>query len=386
MDLGYTPEQERFRAEVRAWLRDNVPKTPLPSAGTREGFEAHRDWERSLHAAGYAGLQWPESYGGRGADVVTQSLFEEEYFLAGGPERITSLGQRLMGPTLMVHGTEEQKRRWIPGILSADEVWSQGFSEPDAGSDLAGLKTRAVRDGDHFVVNGQKIWTSYGTFADWMFALVRSDPDAPRHAGITFIAIDMRSEGVEVSPLVQLDGHSGFAQVFFTDVRVPAGHVIGEVDRGWEVAMTTLGFERDAPSASPAIYLRYVTDLLTDARARGFDKDAAIMDRVAGLYADARAYQAHALRTLTRQARGESIGAEASMTKLLWSEMGGRIAEVTRAVLGQHAETLPSDDPLAPRKRWHSRYWFARAATIYAGTSEIQRNIVAERVLGLPKG
>ena len=386
MDLTYTPEEEAFRTEVRDWLRANVPSRPLPSAGTKEGFEAHREWERSMHRAGFAGLRWPVEYGGRGLGVVMQAIFEEEYFLAGGPERVTSLGQRLMGPTLMVHGTEEQKKRWIPGILSADQVWSQGFSEPDAGSDLAGLKTRAVREGDDSVINGQKIWTSYGTFADRMFALVRTDPEAPRHSGITFIALDMRSDGVEVSPLVQLDGYSGFAQVFFTDVRVPASQVIGEVNHGWEVAMTTLGFERDAPSASPAIYLRYVHDLVNAAKARGLDGDAAIMDRIAAAYTDARAYQAHALRTLTRQAGGDAIGAEASMTKLLWSEMGARIGELTRAVLGEHAETEHSGDPLSPRERWHSRYWFSRAATIYAGTSEIQRNIVAERVLGLPKG
>jgi alkylation response protein AidB-like acyl-CoA dehydrogenase len=386
MDLRYTDAQEAFRAEARAWLRANVPNPPLPSAGTREGFEAHRAWERAMHNAGFAGLQWPAQYGGRGADVVSQAIFEEEYFLAGGPERVTSLGTRLFGPSLMVYGTEEQKRRWLPRILSADDVWSQGFSEPDAGSDLAGLKTRAVRDGEDIVVNGQKIWTSYGPFADWIFALVRTDPEAPRHAGITFLAIDMRSPGVEVAPIVQLDGYSGFAQVFFTDVRVPADHVIGEVNQGWEVAMTTLGFERDAPSASPAIYIRYVRDLLADARARGLDRDATVMDRLAQLYVDALAYRAHALRTLTRQSRGESIGAEASMTKLLWSEMGHRIAEVSREQLGEHAETVGSDDELAPRGRWHSRYWISRAATIYAGTSEIQRNIVSERVLGLPKG
>ena len=386
MDLRYSDAQESFRADARAWLRANVPNPPLQTPGTREGFEAHRGWERALHGAGYSGLQWPEAYGGRGADVVSLAIFEEEYFLAGGPERINALGQRLMGPTLMVHGTEEQKHRWLRRILAADDVWSQGFSEPDAGSDLAGLKTRAVRDGDDFVINGQKIWTSYGAFADWMFALVRTDPDAPRHAGITFLALDMRSEGVEVSPLVQLDGHVGFAQVFFTDVRVPAAQVIGEINRGWEVAMTTLGFERDAPSASPAIYLRYVQDVLAAARARGLDADPRVMDGIAGLYADARAYQAHALRTLTRQARGESIGPEASMTKLIWSEMGHRLAEVSRDVYGPHAEVRDADDPLAPKQRWHYRYWISRAATIYAGTSEIQRNIVSERVLGLPKG
>ena len=223
MDLRYTDEQDAFRAEVRAWLRAHVPKERLPTVGTREGFEAHRAWEqRARPAPGTERMHWPVEYGGRGADVVMTAIFEEEYALVEGPPRITVLGRNLMGPTLMVHGTPEQKDRWLSRILSAEDIWSQGFSEPDAGSDLAGLKTRAVRDGDDFIVNGQKIWTSYGTFSDWIFALVRTDPEAPRHAGITFLAIDMRSPGVEARPLVQVDGRAGFAEVFFTDVRVPA--------------------------------------------------------------------------------------------------------------------------------------------------------------------
>jgi alkylation response protein AidB-like acyl-CoA dehydrogenase len=219
-----------------------------------------------------------------------------------------------------------------------------------------------------------------------MFALVRTDPDAPRHAGITFIAIDMRSPGVEARPIVQLDGHAGFAEVFFTDVRVPADQVIGDVNRGWEVAMTTLGFERDSPAAAPAEYIRGVRELAAAAKARGLDTDPVLRDRIAGLYSDARAYEAHALRTLTRLARGDDLGSEASMTKLLWSELEHRLHEVGRDVLGPYAEVLSEDAPVPDPQIWHTRYWFARAATIYAGTSEIQRNIVAERVLGLPKG
>ncbi len=380
MDLEFTPEQEAFRAELRAWLLEKAPRG-LPSSGTREGIDAHRDWEKTVHAAGYAGLRWPVEYGGRGADAVTQAIFEEEYFLAGAPERVTQIGVNLMGPTLMVHGTEEQKRAWLPRILSADDLWSQGFSEPDAGSDLAGLATRAVREGDHFVVNGQKIWTSYGAFADWIFALVRTDPDAPKHAGITFLAIDMRSPGVEARPLVQLDGEAGFAEVFFTDVRVPVSNVIGDVNAGWSVAMTTLGFERDAPSKAAARYARDVRELVAIARARGLSQDPIVRDRIAALYCEAESYRLHALRTLTRLARGESIGPEASITKLLWSELERRMYEFGMELLGPHAES----EETSPA-RWHRKYWFARAATIYAGTSEIQRNIVAQRVLALPKG
>ena len=386
MDLTYTPEEDAFRSEVRAWLADNVPDPRLPRADDREGFEAHRAWERKLHDAGFAGMHWPAEYGGRGAGVVQQAIFVEEYLLAGGPERINQLGLDLLGPTVMVHGTEQQKRTWLPRILSAEDVWSQGFSEPDAGSDLASLKTRALGEGDHFVVNGQKIWTSYGAYADWIFAMVRTDPDAPRHSGVTFLAIDMRSEGVEARPIVQLDGHAGFAEVFFTDVRVPVSQVIGDVNQGWTVAMTTLGFERDTPAASPARFARAVAQLVAIAKQRGLDRDELVRDGLAELHAGVQAYRAHAMRTLTRQSRGEQIGSEASMTKLLWSELEQRTYEFGRDVLGPYAEVLSSEAPGKSPALWNTLYWFSRAATIYAGTSEIQRNIISERVLGLPKG
>src|SRR5687767_1578018 len=243
MDLTLESQHEAFRDEVRSWLRAHVPDPPLDPPGTQQAFDGHVAWERALHAAGYGAIHWPVEYGGRGADVVQQAIFTEEYVLARGPERVTVVGHNLMGPTLMVHGTDEQKRRWLPGMLSAEVIWSQGFSEPDAGSDLAGLRTRATREGDGWRINGQKIWTSYGPFADWIFALVRTDPDAAKHKGITFVAVDLRAEGVEVRPIVQLDGHAGFAEVFFSDVFVPDSDVVGAVNDGWGVAMTTLGFE-----------------------------------------------------------------------------------------------------------------------------------------------
>lgn len=384
MDLTFTPEQEEFRREVRSWLRENVPAS-LASPGTREGFDAHRDWERTLSRAGYGAIRWPTEYGGRGAEPVLQAIFEEEYLLAGGPERVTVVGQNLLGPTLMEHGTDEQRARWLPGILSADVIWSQGFSEPEAGSDLAGIRTRAVRDGDAWVVDGQKIWTSYGTFADWIFALVRTDPSAERHRGITFLAIDMSSEGVEARPIVQADGYAGFAEVFFTGVRVPVNNVIGNVNAGWSVAMTTLAAERDSPAAPAARFLRDLRELATAARARGVDGDPVVRDALAGLLVRTEAYRAHTLRTLSKLSRGKSLGSEASVTKLLWSELERDIYETGREVLGPYAETVGPPAPLDDPRGWNSRYWFARAATIYAGTSEIQRNIVAERVLGLPK-
>jgi alkylation response protein AidB-like acyl-CoA dehydrogenase len=370
MDLSFSPEQTAFRAEVRAWLSENV--ADLASPGTREGFEEHRAWERKLSAAGYGGIAWPQEYGGRGADVVTQAIFEEEYLLAGAPERITVLGQKLMAPTLMVHGTEEQKQRWLPRIMSAEDIWSQGFSEPGAGSDLAGIRTRAERQDGDFVINGQKIWTSYGAFADWIFVLVRTDPDAERHRGITFIAVDMATDGVEARPITQLDGHAGFAEVFFTDVRAPAANVIGEVNDGWRVAMTTLGAEREAPARPAARYLRDLRELVEQLGSRA--EDPAVQDELAALFVEVKCYEHSARRTLSRLANGEEIGVDASVTKLQWSELERRLFEIGFDLTGMdHTEA------------WWSKYWYARAATIYAGTSEIQKNIVAERILGLPR-
>ena len=375
MDLAYSDAQEAFRAEARAWLSANVPSSPLPSSGTREGFEAHRAWERTLFDAGFAGLAWPAAYGGRGADVVTQAIFEEEYLLAGAPERVNVVGHKLMAPTLFAHGTDAQRARWLEPMLRGDEIWSQGFSEPDAGSDLAALRTRAERDGDHYVVSGQKIWTSYGAFADWIFALVRTDPSSSRHAGITFLAIDMRTPGIDARPIVQLDGTGGFAEVFFTDVRVPVGNAVGAEGEGWAIAMTTLQAERDAPAKPAARYLRDVADLVQVARARGLAADPVVRDRLANLHASASCYRLATLRTLTRQARGEAIGAEASVTKLQWSELERAIHETGEELFG----------PDVPVEGWRHRYWYARAATIYAGTTEIQRTLVGERLLGLPR-
>ncbi|HYZ93534.1 MAG TPA: acyl-CoA dehydrogenase family protein [Actinomycetota bacterium] len=353
MELGLSPEQTAFRDEVRAWLREHV--TPLGSPGTAEGFAAHREWERKLSAAGYGAV----------TDVVLRSIFEEEYLLAGGPERVTVLGQKLMAPTLMAHGTDEQKKRWLPGIVSAEEIWSQGFSEPGAGSDLAGIRTRAELVGDEYVINGQKIWTSYGAFADWIFLLVRTDPSAERHRGITFIAADMRTDGIEARPITQLDGHAGFAEVFLTDARVPAANVVGDVNDGWRVAMTTLGAEREAPARPAARYIRDIRELATMTD----DKDA-----LAALYVEAKCYEHASRRVLSRLAAGEEIGVEASVTKLQWSELERRVFEIGLDLTGtDHTDA------------WWTKYWYARAATIYAGTSEIQRNIIAERILGLPR-
>jgi alkylation response protein AidB-like acyl-CoA dehydrogenase len=381
MDLSFTPSQEEFRAELRTWLASNI-QHDLASPGTREGFEQHRAWERKLFDAGFAGIGWPAEFGGRGLDVVSQAIFEEEYLLADGPERVNVVGEKLMGRTLMKHGTDEQRARWLPRILSAEDVWSQGFSEPEAGSDLANVQTRAKRDGADWIVNGQKIWTSYGAFADWIFVLVRTDTAADRHRGLTFLAADMKTPGIEARPIVQLDGHAGFAEVFFTDARFPDQNVIGDVNQGWSVALSTLGFERDAPARPAARYARDLRELIAIAQVRGLWDDPSVREAIGGLSARVETYRLHTMRTLTRLQRGESIGDDASVTKLIWSEIERDIFEYAETLLGPFAGAL-SDTPASPD--FANLYWYARAATIYAGTSEIQNNIVAERILGLPR-
>lgn len=387
MDVEESEQQQRFRTEVRAWLADHVPDPPLAPPVTTESFAAHVAFEQRLFEAGYAAIDWPEESGGRGADVVEQAIFEEEYVRAGGPERVTVVGRNLMAPTLMVHGTREQQRRWLPDILAARTIWVQGYSEPEAGSDLASLRTRAERDGDDLVVTGQKIWSSYGPHGDWVFVLARTEPEAERHAGISFLALDLDTPGVEVRPITQPDGHAGFAEIFLDGARVPIDQVVGELGDGWRVAMTALEFERDAPAAAPATYERALDELAHIARQRGLSDDPAIADRLGQLAVRVETYRLHALRSLSRLGAGRSLGAASSVTKLLWSELERDLFELGLEVLGPHAEVLADDHPvLADAPDWHSRYWYARAATIYAGTSEIQRNILARRVLGLPRG
>lgn len=386
MDLREKPEQANFRAEVRQWLRRWVPPEALPPVGTAEGLAAHREWEGRLWDAGFSALHWPVEYGGGGADVLTQAVFQEEYVRAGAPERVNRLGLGLIGPTIMSHGTAEQKDRWLPSILSCEHIWCQGFSEPGAGSDLAALGTRAERDGDDFVVNGQKTWTSFGTFADWMFALVRSDSSDSRHRGITYVMIPMDCPGITVRPLRQLHGDVGFSEVFFSDVRVPLANVLGEVGEGWRVAMETLRYERGSALGNHARYTQDV-ELLVDLVCRqGLDQEVDVRLAVADLYVETQVFRRHMQHVVTRQAAGEDGGHAASITKLYWSEMETRIFETTLDVLGPFAELQQDAPASAFPGRFDRRYWHARAAKIFAGTSEIQKNLIAERLLGLPRG
>ncbi len=391
MDLEFTAEQERFRGEARAWLEANVPSEengtgPLVSLDTADGFEAHRAWERTMFDARWSVVSWPEEYGGRGVGLWEWIVFEEEYYRADAPVRVGQNGIFLLAPTLFEFGTPGQRARYLPPMASGEEIWCQGWSEPDAGSDLASLRSRAAYQHGRWVLNGQKTWCSRGAFADWIFGLFRSDGSAERHRGLTYFLVRLDSPGVTVRPIPQLDGETGFAEVFFEDVEVPDDQVLGEVGRGWEVAMATAGSERGLSLRSPARYTEAAARLVELYRATlATDpvRAARHADDVARAVVDAEAYRLHTYWTASRVAAGERVGPEASMNKLFWSETDVHIHDVALDLLGSDAELL-GDDGRPPR--WLDGFLFSLAGPIYAGTNEIQRNVVAERVLGLPRG
>jgi alkylation response protein AidB-like acyl-CoA dehydrogenase len=384
MDLTYSDPELAFRDEVRAWLIDNVPTHPLPPPYTAEGVAAHREWEKALYTAGYSALHWPQEFGGGGADFMRQMLFDEEYHRAAAPQRLNRLALGLVGPTLIEFGTTEQKRRWLPGMLSCDELWCQGFSEPGAGSDLSAVRTRAVPDGDDFVLNGQKIWTSLSAFADWMFALVRTDPSQTRHRGLTYIVLPMNSAGIELRPIRQLHGEPGFSEVFFTDVRVPAKNVIGEIGDGWRVAMATLGYERGTGLGNHVRLSNDVRQLVDLAKRMGVADDPVHRNEIASRFAEAELFRRYMQHIASQLAAGNGVGFRSSLVKLYWSELDSRIQETALQILGPFAE-LAAPQTCADGAGFHRRYWHARASRIFAGTNEIQRNIIGERLLGLPR-
>lgn len=382
MDLRLNESQLSFRDEVRTWLRENVPSEKFAPYSTEEGLAQHRAWERRLFDAGFAAIHWPERFGGRGLGPIETSIFYDEYLQAKAPERLNRLALGLAGPTLIECGTPAQQDRWLRNILTCDELWCQGFSEPDAGSDLASLRTKGVITGDKMLVNGQKIWTSHSRFADWIFALVRTDPDAPKHRGITFVIIDRHSPGVEVRPIRQMNGEADFAELFFTDVEVPVENIVGEINDGWRVAMTTLTHERSSNLNTAAHFqemLSKVLAQLSDEQRR----DPRIRLEVGRLHEEIEAYRYMTLRTLSELAIGRSPSGQSYMGKLWWSEMQTRIQELGLRLSGRSAEIIGEDPDVTFAVQ---RYWLGRAAHIYAGSNEIQRNIIAERVLGLPKG
>lgn len=376
MDLTWSESEEAFRLEARAWLEANVPREPLPSGDTAEGFALHRTWEKKLFDAKWSVVSWPRAYGGREASLTEWLLFEEEYYRAGAPQRIAQNGIFLLAPTLFEFGTDEQRERILPRMAAALDVWAQGWSEPNAGSDLASLASRAVRDEARggWRLSGQKTWCSRGAFCDWLFGLFRTDPNGERHRGMTYFLVPLRAPGVTVRPVARLDGDDGFAEVFLDDVFVPDRDVLGGVNKGWEVAMATTGSERGLTLRSPGRFLATASRLVDLLRARGGDDRT--RDDVTRAWIDAECYRLYTLQTVTRLAEGGAIGAESSLNKVFWSEMDVAMHEAALRILGPEAEL---EGP------WTKGFQFALAGPIYAGTNEIQRNVVAERVLGLPR-
>jgi alkylation response protein AidB-like acyl-CoA dehydrogenase len=393
MDFKYTPEDETFRAELRQWFKTNQKFAPPPSSILAEEsgdqWNARVAWHKKLNEGGWVAVNWPTQYGGRGATVMQRLIFREELSRLNLGEPGIGMGIGLLGPTLMHWGTEEQKHRHLPAILKGDEVWCQGYSEPGAGSDLASVQTRALEDGDYFIVNGQKVWTSMAQHADWIFALVRTDPEAPKHKGISYLLIDMHSPGITVRPLVQMTGGKGFNEVFFEDVRVPRENIVGEKNNGWQVAITTLMFERGG-GAGQAGAMQEVMELISLAKRLPRDgktawDDSGVRQRLAEFASEAFALKCTGYRQLTRQLKGMPPGPEGSMMKLCSTELGLKIALYAMELLGAYSQ-FEYGSPFAMDKgKWSFRMLAARGPTIYAGTNQIQHNIIGERVLGLPK-
>jgi len=381
MDLSFSASEEQFRAECRDWLATHVPRPGLPSGDTREGFAAHLEWERALFDARYAVVSWPEAFGGREASLWEWLIFEEEYYAAGAPQRVTQNGIFLLAPTIFEFGTEEQKVRILPRMAAGEQTWCQGWSEPNAGSDLAGIQSRGVRDeaAGGWRLSGQKTWTTRGAFCTHLFGLFRTDPDAERHRGLTYFLVDLQSPGVTVRGVERLDGDEGFAEVFLDDVFVPDSDVLGEPNQGWGVAMATTGSERGLTLRSPGRFMATAQRLIDLAHAHP-DAAGADKDRLVAAWIDAQAYRWQTFWTVTRIAEGARTGPESSMVKVFWSELDIRMHELALDLLGPHAELLDGDDAA-----WMKGYEFALAGPIYAGTNEIQRNVIAERVLGLPR-
>ncbi len=396
MDFQYTPEQDAFRLRVRSWLAEHLPSELKVEdamdervAPNREIFDKRMAWHKQLYQAGWIGLAWPKEYGGQGAELMEQIIYNEEYAHARAPILPGYVGLGLAGPTIAQWGSEEQKQDFLPRILQGELVWCQGYSEPGSGSDLASLQTRAVEDGDEFVVNGQKVWTSGAQYADWMVLLARTDPEAPKHKGISYFLLDMKTPGVSVRPLVLLNGHSHFNEVFFEDVRIPKANLLGPKNEGWKVAITTLMFERSAAGGGGGgSQIRRLAELAKQVEIDGRPawQHSWVRQRLAAFEIEKEALKCTRLRSLTRQLRGQPPGPEGSILKLAGSELGVRIAAFASELLGPYALLEAETDAVPDAPRWLNRVLSARQYTIAGGTSEIQHNIIGERVLGLPKG
>jgi alkylation response protein AidB-like acyl-CoA dehydrogenase len=375
MDLTLSPQEREFRDAVREWIADHHPGREPD--GDRELFDFRRAWQRALNERGWAGLSWPTEYGGAGSTLGEQAIFFEEVARAGAPQMANVLGLAMGGPTVIAHGTEEQKQRFLPPILSADEIWCQGFSEPGSGSDLASLKTRAVRDDGGWVVTGQKVWTTYAHEAKWCMLVARTDPDAPRHRGLTYFLMDMDQDGVEVRPLVQITGEAEFNELFIDGARIPDENIVGGVGNGWPVAITTLMHERAGLAFALQVQVQIaLRDLQEEIRERGLTDDPVIRQRFAQVYIEAQVLRLNAYRGLTGVMKRGAPGPEGSLGKWHWAEVNQALTELAMDVDGPRALTAGG---------WTHRFLRARANSIEGGTTEILKNIVAERVLGLPK-
>ena len=386
MKLAYTEEQRAFRQEVRRWMEANVPPAALASFDlTREGFEAHRDWERKLNEGRWGMVTWPEELGGRGLDLIRWLIFEEEYYRAGAPTRVNQNGIFLLGPTMMEFGSDEQKARFLPRMAAGDDIWAQAWSEPGAGSDLAGVRATCTRDGDDYVLNGQKIWSSRATFADWAFGLFRT-PGSERHKGMSLVLFPLDAPGVTRRPIARMDGELVFAEIFLDNVRVPVANRLGDEGQGWHVCMATAGFERGLMLRSPARYQVAASKLIALYQKHKDTLPASIGDRVAKSWMDAEAYALAIYAMASRLAQGGTIGPEASTNKIFWSELDIALHQTALDILGDRAELTAQAPDAGDIGDWLDGYIFALPGPIYAGSNEIQRNIIAERMLGLPRG
>jgi alkylation response protein AidB-like acyl-CoA dehydrogenase len=393
MDLNLSPEEVQFRDELRGWLEANVPRdwSEWREKPIEESFPYLRVWQRRLHEGRWAAVSWPKEYGGRGATLPQQAIFWEEMARVEAPPMANALGLGLIGPTIIAHGTEAQKKRFIPKILSAEEIWCQGFSEPNAGSDLASLQTEARLDGDHYVVNGQKVWTSYGWVGNWCELVVRTDPNAPKHKGLSVLLIDMSSAGVEVRPLRQMTGESEFNEMFFRDVRVPVENLLGQVNDGWNVAVSTLMYERGSYGARlHPLFRRNITRLIELSRTfqkngRAAAQDPLTRQKLAQCYAEVEIMRLNQLRAFSRITATGAPGPEGSIQKIFWSELNQRLQQVAQEMFGPYGQLLSDDRHSVDHGIWSYGYLRTRGNTIEAGTSEVQRSIIGHFVLGLPK-
>ena len=393
MDLNLTAEELQFRDEFRSWLVANVPKDwpAWREKPLEESFPYLRAWQRKLYEGGWAAVSWPKEYGGRSATLMQQAIFWEEMARVEAPPMANALGLGLIGPTIIAYGTEAQKQRFVPKILSAEEIWCQGFSEPNAGSDLASLQTEACLNGDHYVVNGQKVWTSYGWVGDWCELVVRTDPNVPKHKGLTVLLVNMKSPGVEVRPLRQMTGESEFNELFFRDVRVPVENVLGKVNDGWNVAISTLMHERGSYGARlHLLFKRNIGRLIELSRTtlrnnRPAAADPVIRQKLAQCYAEVEIMRLNQLRAFSRIAANGVPGPEGSIQKLFWSELNQRVQQLAQELLGLYGQLLNGDVRAIDNGYWSYGYLRSRGNTIEAGTSEVQRNIVGHFVLGLPR-